>query len=336
MLHIFYGPDSFSLGEALASLRRSLDSDGMLSANTAQFDGRTVTPVELMSACDTVPFLAARRLVIVEGLLAAQEAAKRPVRQDRGKRPAGADAGGSPWSALPEYARRLPETTELVLLDAAIKDANPLFTALRPLAEVHAFAAMDRERLQEWIAARVKARKAAIQPRAAAVLAEAVGSNLWQMHNEIDKLALYAYDRPIEVADVRRMVSVTPTGSVFNLTDAIMAGQGSEAIRLVRQLMDSGSAGPQLLALIVRQFRQLVLAQDLVRRQVPRPEIARKLESRSDWVLGKLLDQARRYPAAKLEAGYRRIFEADLNIKRGIQDEETALELLVAELAGLR
>ena len=156
------------------------------------------------------------------------------------------------------------------------------------------------------------------------------------MRNEIDKLALYAYDRPIEVADVRRMVNVTPAGTVFTLTDAIMAGQGSEALRLVRQLMDAGAAGPQLLALIVRQFRQLVLAQDLVKRATPRPEIARKLESRSDWALGKLLDQARRFPATKLEHGYYRILEADLNIKRGIQDEDTALELLVAELAGLR
>jgi len=31
-----------------------------------------------------------------------------------------------------------------------------------------------------------------------------------------------------------------------------------------------------------------------------------------------------------------RLLEADLNIKRGIQDEETSLELLVADLAGLR
>jgi len=48
------------------------------------------------------------------------------------------------------------------------------------------------------------------------------------------------------------------------------------------------------------------------------------------------MDQARRYPAARLESGYARLLEADLNIKRGIQDEETAIELLVAELAGLR
>ncbi len=335
MFRIFNGPDSFSLTEALSSFRQSLDSDGMLSTNTAEFDGRAVTLSELMSACDTVPFLAAHRLVIVNGLLAAQEA-KKPVRSSRSKRAGGSDADASPWGQLPDYVRRLPVTTELVLVDAVIRDTNPLFAALRPLAEVRAFGAMDKERLQEWIAVRVKARKAAIQPRAAAALAEAVGSNLWQMNNEIDKLALYAFERPIEVADVRRMVSVSPAGTVFNLTDAIMAGQGGEALRLVRQLMDSGAAGPQLLALIVRQFRQLVLAQDLVRRATPRPEIARKLESRSDWALGKLLDQARRFPATRLEQGYRRILEADLNIKRGIQDEDTALELLVAELAGLR
>ena len=67
-----------------------------------------------------------------------------------------------------------------------------------------------------------------------------------------------------------------------------------------------------------------------------RQEMTRRLEIRSDYVLGKLLDQSRRYPEERLEAGYKRLLETDLDVKRGIQEEDTAIELLVAEIAGLR
>jgi len=336
VLRLYYGPDSYTRAAALAALRGELDGDGMLSANTAIFDGRSVKPEELMSACDTVPFLAERRFVLVEGLLSAQETAPRTTRPGRPRSQAGSADDKWPWAGLAAYARRLPESTELVCVDGELQVNNRLLAELRPLADVNVFPLMDREALSRWVSERVRERRASIQPRAAAVLAETVGANLWRMNSEVEKLCLFAYDRPIEVADVRQMVTVAPTGTVFQLVDAAMAGQSGEALRLVRLLMEGGAAGPYLLTMLARQYRQLLLAQDLLRRRVSRDEIQRKLELRYPGAMAKVMDQARRYPAARLESGYARLLEADLNIKRGIQDEETAIELLVAELAGLR
>ena len=283
---MYYGPDTFSRGEALVALRRELDTDGMLATNTAVFSGRAVKPEELMAACDTVPFLAAHRLVVVEGLLSAQEGTQRVSRSTKA-RPQPAQGTASPWAVLQEYVQRMPPTSELLLTDGDVKDGNWLFSALRPLAEVRIFPPLRGEALQHWITERVHRRKAAIQPRAAAVLAERVAGNLWQMENEIEKLSLYAYDRPIEVADVRSMVSVPPTGTAFQLVDAVMAAQGNEALRLVHLLMDGGEPGPRLLVLLANQLRQLLVAQDLIGRGTPRAEIGRALESRSDWALAR-------------------------------------------------
>src|SRR3972149_6966718 len=69
MLYVFFGKDSFSLRERLDELRTALDADGMLSSSTSVLDGRRATLAEVTAACDTVPFMCAHRLVIVEGLL---------------------------------------------------------------------------------------------------------------------------------------------------------------------------------------------------------------------------------------------------------------------------
>ncbi|HLZ71398.1 MAG TPA: DNA polymerase III subunit delta [Dehalococcoidia bacterium] len=333
MLRIFYGPDTFSRGEALAALRRSLDGDGMLATNTALFDGKSVKPDELFAACDTVPFLAEHRLVLVDGLLGAQEGRVRRGRAGRARASAAEPAAGdgSPWAALPEYARRLPPTTELVLVEGELRADTWLLAALRDAAELRQFPLLGQEELQRWVQARAHAVQAPITARAAATLAEAVGANLWQLNSELEKLALYAHGRPIEVSDVTAMVHTAEGGTVFQLCDAVLAGRGGEALRLARLLLDGGAAGPYLLTMLARQYRQLLVARDLQRRGAPRAEIARRAEV-PDFRVTNVINQAQRFPPGRLEAIYERLLEADLAVKRGDQDEDAAIELLVAEL----
>ncbi len=334
MLHIFCGPDTFSRGEALAALRRSLDGNGMLVTNTAVFDGKSVKPEELFAACDTVPFLAAHRLVQVEGLLAAQEGRMRRGRTARGRASAGEPSAGdsSPWAALAEYAPRLPPSTELVLVEGELRADNWLLAALRDGVELRQFPLLGPQELQRWVQARAHAVQAPITPRAAATLAESVGANLWQLNSELEKLALYAHGRPIEVSDVTAMVRTAEGGTVFQLCDAVLAGRGGEALRLARLLLDGGAAGPYLLTMLARQFRQLLVARDLQRSGAPRAEIARRAEV-PDFRVMNVVNQAQRFPPGRLEAIYERLLAADLAVKRGEQDEDAAIELLVAELA---
>ena len=74
--------DSFSLREMLEELRSSLDADGMLDSSTTVLDGSKTSLPEVTAACDTVPFLSAQRLVIVEGLLARLAGGGRGRRRD--------------------------------------------------------------------------------------------------------------------------------------------------------------------------------------------------------------------------------------------------------------
>jgi DNA polymerase-3 subunit delta len=74
MFYLFHGPDEFTMREELARLRR--EGDFALSEDLfagAETDVRAIT-----IACDTLPFLSERRLVVVEG----QPKRRRAVRDD--------------------------------------------------------------------------------------------------------------------------------------------------------------------------------------------------------------------------------------------------------------
>src|SRR2546428_11194233 len=127
MLYVFYGPDSFSLREALRDLKRQLDEDGMLETNTTLLEARQTSPQEVMAACDTAPFLGSRRLVIVEGLLQQADGGAKARRLK--KREAVSEGDSSPWQALVDHIDAMPATTALVLGDGRAMSDNHLLPA---------------------------------------------------------------------------------------------------------------------------------------------------------------------------------------------------------------
>jgi DNA polymerase-3 subunit delta len=86
--------------------------------------------------------------------------------------------------------------------------------------------------------------------------------------------------------------------------------------------------------MLVRQYRQLLLAQSLLREGMSAPQIGTQL-GLANYPLRKVIEQASRYPADGLEAAYRRLLESDVAVKTGVIDADAALEVLVVSLAEL-
>jgi DNA polymerase-3 subunit delta len=333
VLYILHGRDDFSRREELSRIKASLDSDGMLVSNTDVLDGREVTPEQLTAICDTVPFLASHRLVVVEGLLKRFEAPDRPRRGARAPR------GPAPelerWLGLAEYVQRLPASTTLVLLDDELSPDNPLFQALRAHAEVIEFRVLKPGAVLQWILERAQGRGLDISPAAARLLAELVGNNLWVLANELDKLAAYAQGRRIEGADVRALVEQVRQVNIFAMVDAVVERRAPVALRLLRQQVAAGAESGYLLAMVVRQYRLIIQAKELGLSGLTVQEIGQRLGIGSDFVLQRVLEQADRYSLSRLKTAYRRLLDADVAVKRGRYNEELALELLVHDLARL-
>ncbi len=328
MLYIFFGADSFSRRQALQQLKAGLDSDGMLDAGTVTFDARQITLQELMAACDTLPFLSPHRLVIVEGLL--QLAGEGPRGRRSRRRPV--DSPGGPWQALAGYVDRMPPTTTLVLLDGDVPADAPLLDALRDKGTVRHFPTLHPRALPQWVQRRAGSLGLRIDARAVRLLAELVGSDLWALAGELDKLAAYAAGRPISEEDVRTLVSAARELEVWDLLDALVEGRPAVALRQLRRLIGQGRNPSYLLATIQGRYRRLALAREMQDGGSSAARIGQRLGA-SGYGLERLLDQASRYPLSRLRAAFRRLLEADVAIKRGIYEEELALELLVQDLA---
>lgn len=349
MFYVLHGDDEFTQSEEVARRKRQVMADGMGDLNVMELDGRRLTFEELVNACQIMPFLTDRRLVIVRDLLQRFEVARGARGRRRSKGDAAADAAADAAGPtgddatlatfaqrLEKYLPQLPPSTRLLFVDAAtLSSDNPIVGAAQrhDAGFVIEFTIPSGAALQEWVRRRAVQHGVAITRRAADLLTTFVGPNLRQLDQELAKLAAHGnYQREIEEEDVRVLVHAVGQADIFALVDSLGARQRQLALRHLHELLADRQNELYLLTMIARQVRQLLAAKELVEEGgVGIDELRRELKLSHRFIAEKLVRQARVFRMEELEALLRRVAEVDQAIKTGQIEGPLALEMLIVE-----
>lgn len=335
MLYIFHGPDDFSRTEKIAALRAALGDPTMVEMNMAVLDGRTLRLSDLRQHTDAMPFLAARRLVIVTGYLASlggkteggEGDPLRPISNP------GSPDKSEQFQALLDYLGRMPPTSDLVLVETkALDRSHKILKVAKELGgEVTLFAVS--ENLPGWIIRRATEHGAAIEPSAADLLARLVGPDLRTLNNELEKLALYvAGQRPINKADIDLLVPYTEEAEQFGLSNAIGQRNARRAYDQMHKALDEGSNPMAILGSIAAQIRALLEVKDMAEQGMTPAEIAQVKGWKSDYAASARLKEAANFSMGRLEQTLETLLEIDVMIKTGRMDALLALDMLIARL----
>lgn len=325
MYYVFHGDDEFTRSEAVAELKAKMGDPATADVNTTILNGRNLTLSELIHACDAVPFMGERRLVIVEDML------QRFDPQKGGR----SDADQKLVEGLRDYLPSLPETTRLIFDDSkSLHGNNPIIRQAQQDSHgyVQEFEVPRRGAVSGWITHRVQEKGGEIQSGAVMALGAYGEDDLRLLDQEIEKLLTYAGERPITEADVRRLVPAATESDIFAMVDALGQRDYREAVTRLHELLEAGEPPTYLLYMITRQFRILTQVKELAGQGMRQSAIQSAL-SLHPFVVKKALAQARNFSLSQLNAIYRKILETDEAIKTGRLEPELALDVLVADLA---
>jgi DNA polymerase-3 subunit delta len=316
--YVFHGRDEFTRAETVADFRRRLGPADVVDLNTVWLDGSKVTFGELRHSCEAVPFMADKRLVVVDGLLSRLAKEK-----------------GSYLDGLLEMLTSLPETSRLVFVEEVeLAKSHPVvkLAASDERGYIRQFEPPSNRELPAWVVRRAKKHGGSITAEAAAYLAEVVGPDLRLLDQELTKLVTYAGGKEIDRDQVIELVPYAQQAVIFDLVDALGHRNGQVASSTLQRLLDGGEHPLSIFGMIVRQFRLLI--QVLERKQAGEnaASIARTLKLH-DFVARKLYHQAGNFTADQLEYIYRHLLTTDAQIKRGELLPQVALDLLVGGLA---
>jgi DNA polymerase-3 subunit delta len=346
---VVYGSDEYSVANRVRALRREAAGEGLEEANTSVFEGDRINVGEMLAAAHAMPFLAERRVVVVKGLLGRIENPSGGRRGGAASTTAGAGgasaAGGQSGTRvdvakLTAGLQDLPPTTELIFSDGVLKRNGAGLRAAGPGARLEEHTRKQGADLTAWIAGRFAELGARASPAAVSLLAELVGSDARALDQEIAKLATYAGKEPVQREHVALLVAPAREANVFAAVDAIVERRLAVATRLLYQLLAAGQSVQSVMAIIAAQVKRVLIAQELLATGAAGSDageaMAAKVGARPGYQMTKTMEQARRFRREYLVEMMRQLLQADLAIKRGEIDEQLALELLVARLAGTR
>ena len=97
MLYIFHGQNSWAMAEAVRQLEAQVGPPEVRDSNYHRLSASQTSLVEVQGYCWAVPFLAERRLVVLEGLLEMAES-----RAGRGSEAGKGQSALEAWEGLPE------------------------------------------------------------------------------------------------------------------------------------------------------------------------------------------------------------------------------------------
>jgi len=319
-IFLLYGNDEFAIMRKLKDFESEFTDPTTADMNTTRLEARTMTENDLNNAVNAMPFLAPKRLVFI-----AYPSAKFNKPDARKK--------------FQEFLEKAPDTAKVVLYDTVEKpkDAEKHWLVKwgekhKPHVKMQAFFLPQQRDMPGWIVNETKNQGGQIEPAAAARLAEMSGVDTRQAGMEISKLLAYVnWERLVRGSDVEAVCIVTSQQSIFDFVDALSQGNAKVAQKLLHRLLENEDPF-SLWGMVVRQFRLLIQAREILDGRGNKDDVARAL-SVHPYVAEKTTGQAQRFSIEALEGIYHRLLKIDEQVKTSQITLDLALDTLVVELA---
>ncbi|MFH0765920.1 MAG: DNA polymerase III subunit delta [Calditrichota bacterium] len=234
--------------------------------------------------------------------------------------------------AVLKFMKSPPSDGVLIL---TITEPDKRLSTYKSLTELTKPIACNRlyaEDLTVWIAHYTKGLGKRLDSEAMAQLASVNWPSLREAASDIDRLVLWAGDAEVITAqDISEMGGGIFALEGWRLTDAVISGNLAAAMKTLVNMSYFGLKPTYILGDLYRMMQKLWVIKEFILRN--KLNQAQGLVRLPPFVFEKYTNYAPKIPQNVLEDGILRVFEAEINIKRGLRDGEQEIILIVGELA---
>lgn len=233
-VYLFHGMP-FLVEEVARKIVRRLFPDGPDDFNYHLFHAAEADLEEIVTASDTLPFMAERRLVMVKESGALRAAAK---------------------SIFNNYLKDPSPMTCLVFLTGSLDKRNAFLKFLGASGCRSFQVSVPENQVPMWLRSRAAESGIKLSTEAERHLLDLVGPDLAVLSTELEKLALSG-SKEISVEQVEESVGHVREYTPFTIVEAIRRGNIERALRIMKALRESGQEAVSLLGIIGWHYRQM-------------------------------------------------------------------------------
>ena len=319
-LYVFHGEETYLRDRYLKQMREKLLPPGMEEFNYHTLNGKDFDLKTLAQMVDCLPMMSPRTLIVVTDLDL--------FREDR--------------EALLAVLGNLPDYVCLVFVYDLIEykkekkkkeKKDPLSEFLREKGCVVAFDRQSQGDLVDWIGRHFRDMDRDISSEDARYLIFLCGDLMTTLASEIGKIGAYAAHHRVTRQDIDAVATPQLDAVVFQMTDAIAAGNFDKAASVLGELFQMQRKPVELLAALGRHLRQLYTARLALEEKKGVPYVMEQWGMKSSYPAERLMGAARRFSLAWCRWAVIRCGQTDLAMKSGGGDGEDLLTSLLMELA---
>lgn len=324
MIIFLYGPDTYRAHERLRFYRegfkKKYDPKGL---NVSFLDGEKLSVEEFRKSVSQVGFLADKRFTAIENVITKNKSKK-------------------VQEAIVEYLDTdWSNDNVLIFLEAVVEEAGrkkkaggmasqPLYKRLSK-EKVEEFPYLTGVQLNRWVLDEIKKRGGRIAQPAVIEIAALVGSDLWSMSSELDKLIGYRGKKEISVKDVQLLVKAKFDENIFHLTDALAAKNAKQSYKLLHDQLNLGSHELYVLTMLTRQFRILLQVKEIIDQEPNHYTVASRLKLHP-FVAQKAVRDAKQFTLDELKRAYTQLLSIDVKIKTSQVDPRLMFDLFITRI----
>jgi DNA polymerase-3 subunit delta len=329
-VYFVWGEETMMLDEAVEAIVKHAAPGGVNDFNFDAFHGREASVDTIVSACEMLPMMSKRRLVVLR------------------------DAQELPMSELERLGSYLdnpsPSTCLIVHAQTAKKKFDGRKSIVKKLKKASVnceFATLYDNEVTEILHNRAGRRGLRLAPAVAAYLVAAVGTDLASLDQALDKIDLYIGIDPdddssngsssknaprfVDEDVVREVVADTKVRSVFELTDAVGERKFEEALSILSNMLRNGESAIGAVAMLARHFRIVAKLQDPSIRNLSSNKKAGAVRV-SPYFVKDYERHARTFGLAAIEDIRGRLLRVDQALKSSGLDDKTVVEQLIYDI----
>ena len=321
--YLLYGEEIYLRDNFLEELINAIVDEEFMDLNYHTIKGKDFNMGKLIDACETLPFMAERKLILVKDFDGFQRGAK--------------NISETEEKELTNYLEKVPQTTCLVFVSYTTIDARKrLVKQAKKHGQVINFQKISGGELRKWIVDKFRGHGKDIASRELEYFLKNINyigrnsrQNLFDIDNEIQKIISFMGEKnKVKLEDLQKIFTTSFQNDIFKLLDAMGQKHQREALKRLGHMVGQGEPIIKIGATLGNHIRNLLKVKLLLEEGYTSKIIASKLGIHP-FVVRNCVNQGRVFTLGELEDLLKAFVEMDLSIKTGAMNEHIAMELFV-------
>lgn len=304
-VYLIYGEETYLRKQYRDKLRDAITGEDTM--NYSYFEGKGIDARGVIEICETLPFFAEKRLVVVENSGFFKNAN----------------------DIMLDYIGRISENTVLVFVEEEVDKRGKLFKKVKELGYETEMTIQTQAVLERWLLGMFTQANKKLTSETMSYFLSVCGNDMTNIQKEAEKLICYCLDKEvIEISDIKEITTIQISAKIFDMIDALGFKNQKKTLEIYYDLIATKEPPMRILFMLERQFNIMLQVKELNEKGIQQRDIASKLQMQP-FIIGKTIKQIANFSKKRLETALEEAVGVETAIKTGNIDEKIGVEMLL-------